>query len=217
MKSIEANAFHGCKKLRTVVFAEGSTLEKIKGASFSDSGLVKITFPNSLKTLGRGAFSGCKNLEQMSFQAGSRLWSVSSECFKDSGLRKTVIPATLIDIGSSIFEGCSDLQIVQLENGFKGNLSGEKIPEQAQMGPLLETLAGETRVWDLRTCKDVVLQEGLDAIGNYWFYGTAVQSVKCADSVREIGMSAFCACKALRSVVFGANSRLERIGELCFA
>lgn len=49
VKSIGMNTFRGCKKLKSVIFAEDSVLEEIKDECFCDSGLAEITFPRSLK------------------------------------------------------------------------------------------------------------------------------------------------------------------------
>lgn len=74
------------------------------------------------------------------------------------------------------------------------NLFGTGISESVKVGPPPETLAGDTKVWDLRNLKQVVIPEGVERIGNHWFYDTDVESVKIPASVTEIGTEAFCNC-----------------------
>ena len=86
------------------------------------------------------------------------------------------------------------------------------MPCTAIICPLPETMAGTVKVWDLRNCKHVTIPEGIERIGNYWFCGSAIESVEIPASVKEICVDAFCECKSLKSVVFAPGSRLEKIG-----
>ena len=63
VKEIEVDAFYNCKKLRYVIFAEGSQLEKIGEGCFSGSGIEEIAFPSTLKEVGENAFQECGNLK----------------------------------------------------------------------------------------------------------------------------------------------------------
>ena len=78
-------------------------------------------------------------------------------------------------------------------------------------------MAGAVCVWDLRRQKDVVVPGGLEKIGNYWFWGSEIESVTVPGSVREIGTEAFCNCKNLGRVVFAEDSVLERVEARCFS
>ena len=46
--------------------------------------------------------------------------------------------------------------------------------------------------------KDVVIPEGIEKIGNHWFWGSGIESVTVPASVREIGPDAFYKCKSLK-------------------
>ena len=65
--------------------------------------------------------------------------------------------------------------------------------------------------------KNVVIPEGTEKIGNHWFWGSGIESVTVAASVREIGADAFCNSKSLRQITFAEGSRLEKIGRSCFS
>ena len=62
----------------------------------------------------------------------------------------------------------------------------------------------------------MVVPDGVERIGNCWFWGSGIESVAIPVSVREIGTEAFCRCERLRSVSFAANSQLEKIGKRAF-
>ena len=72
------------------------------------------------------------------------------------------------------------------------------------------------RAWDLKKLKDVVIPDGVERIGNQWFWGAEVESVKIPASMREIGADAFCGCEKLSEVVFEEGSRLKVIGKGVF-
>ena len=46
--------------------------------------------------------------------------------------------------------------------------------------------------------KDVVIPEGIEKIGNHWFWGSGIESVTVPASVREIETNAFYKCKSLK-------------------
>lgn len=77
-------------------------------------------------------------------------------------------------------------------------------------------MAGNVRVWDLRSCKTVVIPDGTEKIGNYWFYGSMIESVEIPAYVKEIGTETFYNCKNLKRVIFTEGSLLEIIGAGCF-
>lgn len=64
--------------------------------------------------------------------------------------------------------------------------------------------------------KEVVLPDGIKAIGSNWFCGTDIEAVTVPASVEEIGAEAFSYCYSLRRVEFAAGSRLKRIADSCF-
>lgn len=77
-------------------------------------------------------------------------------------------------------------------------------------------MAGNMKVWELRNCKNVVIPEGTEIVGNHWFWGSGIESIIVSASVREIGMETFCNCTTLKRVTFIPGSKLEKIGSGCF-
>ena len=54
--------------------------------------------------------------------------------------------------------------------------------------------------------KVVVIPDGVEKIGNNWFWGSRVENVRIPASVREIGNCAFRNCKKLRQITFSESS-----------
>ena len=71
-----------------------------------------------------------------------------------------------------------------MEDGCEVDLYLAGVPDSTQVGPFLETAVGSVRVWDLRKCKHVVIPEGAERIGNHWFYGCDIKSVRIPASVK---------------------------------
>lgn len=62
------------------------------------------------------------------------------------------------------------------------------------------------KVWDLKELKDVAIPNGVEKIGNHWFWGSDVERVTIPASAREIGAQAFCDCMKLKKITFAENS-----------
>ena len=65
------------------------------------------------------------------------------------------------------------------------------------VGPPLDSTVQGVSVWGLRKLRDVVIPEGTEKIGGYWFWGSRIKSVEIPASVTEIGTCAFHGCKWL--------------------
>ena len=63
VREIEIEAFCQCRRLKKVIFAEGSRLERIGVACFCGSGIEELAFPSALKELGADAFYNCNSLK----------------------------------------------------------------------------------------------------------------------------------------------------------
>ena len=55
---------------------------------------------------------------------------------------------------------------------------------------------------ELRKLKKVVAPDETEYIGNYWFWGSDVESVTLPSDIRKIGVEAFCNCKKLEKLTF---------------
>lgn len=62
----------------------------------------------------------------------------------------------------------------------------------------------------------MTIPDGVERIGNHWFWRAKVESVTIPASVREIGVEAFSRCKRLENVAFEEGSRLKIIRKGAF-
>jgi len=129
----------GCSSLKSVSFAESSSLTSIGEQTFYNcTSLESITLPKSLTTLGAGAFQKCNKLKSVTVPDGSELTTISKNAFigcsaledftfsgscilqqigewafsGDPLLKSFAFPASVTTIGSSAFNGCSGLTSV---------------------------------------------------------------------------------------------------------
>ena len=72
------------------------------------------------------------------------------------------------------------------------------MPDSTRVIPLSTALVGDVSIEDLQQQKAVVIPEGTEKIGSYWFCGSEIESVTVPTSVREIGSGAFYGCKSLK-------------------
>ena len=92
--------------LKTVEFAEGSQLEVIDTLAFYYcKNLEGMTFPATLKTIGRQAFQWAQSLTTVLFEDDSQMETFEDYAFyKCYGLQKVVIPEGVTSIGYAAFD-----------------------------------------------------------------------------------------------------------------
>lgn len=212
LKTLEASTFLGCKELKCVTFREGCRPKEFGLCCFGGTGIEEITVPRSVITIRELAFGGCWALKRILFQSGSELKTIEERCFSRAGIEEIWIPGTVETIGDNAFEGCDSLGTVHVENGCEVNLFGTGISDATKVVLSRETMAWGAPLQRLRELKEVVVPEGTERIGNNWFWGSDVERVTVAASVREIGVHAFRSCKNLKHITFAEGSQLEKIG-----
>lgn len=107
-----------------------------------------------------------------------------------------MLPPSLHEFGCHIFDECNNLRTVWVEGNSIDKLR-LCLKDSVLILPVKDTFIGKQNLWDLRSLRDVLLPEGLDMVGNYWFEGSDIESVLVRASIRDIGMEAFCKCRRL--------------------
>ena len=181
-----------CNNLETVTFSPSSTLEIIGNDAFKQSGILSITIPNTVTTIGRAAFMLCTYLTNITFyptiversiELPSNLYlrdspiysTIEAESFRESGVTSIDIPNTYISIGDSAFLSCDNLESITF-----------------QQVPIMQTF------------------------GNDAFKFTPLTTIDLPDSLEIIGDRAFKSCTNLATVTISLNSSLEIIGSEAF-
>lgn len=82
-------------------------------AFFSNTGLVRITLPDSITQIGKQAFQSCDNLISVSLPSG--LQTIPPSCFEGcQALQSVTLPDSLCEISDYAFRGCTMLGKLQI-------------------------------------------------------------------------------------------------------
>ena len=206
VRSIDGGAFSNCSNLRTVTFAENSSLKKIDtnafdlckslksitipesvtsiGAyAFQGSGLTSITIPAGVKIIANNTFKGCSDLETIIFADDSSLNIIQPDAFNNTGLKSITIPAGVTSIGKSAFYKCSNLETVTFES----------VRNLVSIGEWAFYKTGFT---------SITIPTTVTNIGKSAFEGSKLTSIMIPASVTIIGEKAFNECNSLNTVYY---------------
>jgi hypothetical protein len=92
LKSLSANCFSLCKKLRSV------------------------SIPKSVRVIGEYCFEGCSELMEVSFESPSTIHTIKRSAFSNCVLLTDfIVPASVLTLQFGVFSGCSGLSSVTFE------------------------------------------------------------------------------------------------------
>ena len=194
VKIIEAAAFMGCTKLRSVEFEQESLLTEIQGGYYETHSygafvnclaLETVIIPASLEILGAATFKNCKNLQTVSFEKGSKLSEIGGTWYNGetygygvhgafqscTSLSHIIIPTNCKTIQYAAFYGCSNLSSVEFEKNSK-----------------LESIKGAYYNYNSKGY--------IGAFANC----SKLTSIVLPSNINEIGTHAFYNCKNLSSI-----------------
>ena len=106
---IGASAFWACTSLTEISLCEGIT--EIDNRAFQGTGLVHVTLPDSLTTLGDWVFIRCENL--ISVDCGNGLTEIGTGTFQYCTKLTTVDLGNVKNIHREAFDNCNSLQDVK--------------------------------------------------------------------------------------------------------
>lgn len=196
VKTIPANAFHGCTTLTNVVLPDGVT--SIGGGAFGKcSELVSVNVGKSLKSVRASAFFECDKMQKL---YGVHVSSDNRCIVIDGvlcvaiigGLTKYELPHDVETVGDSVFYNNSTLESLTLSDNV--------------------TAIGNSAFYKCTNLSNVALSDNVKIIGDSAFYGCAkLQSMPFGNNVEQIGERAFYSCKLLNNIVIPET--LTKIGD----
>jgi len=112
VKTIESDAFSGCRKMTSIILP--STVTKIGDYAFFDcSGLTSFNVPASVTRIGASTFERCIKLNNITLRDG--LTSIGGNAFAYcSSLKNISLPETLITLGKETFLNCTALSQIYI-------------------------------------------------------------------------------------------------------
>ena len=214
--SIGWKAFSGCSGLISVTIPNSVT--SIGESAFENSGLTNITMPNSVTSIGESVFQGSKSL--MSITIPNSVTSIGRSAFRGcSALTSVTIPNSVTSIVESAFYDCTGLTSVTIPN------SVTSIGSEAFEGcsgltsvtiPNSVTSIGSKAFRGCSGLPSITIPNSVTFIGWQAFSGcSGLTSVTIPNSVTEIGTNAFENCSSLESMTIGTG--VLSIGSSIFA
>lgn len=203
VKKIHARAFLGAEGLTELTFAEGSALVEIGDEAFKRcKGLVSVTLPQNVATLGAAAFAQCTSLESLT------------------------LSAALVEFEGAMIEGCSAIKSINIEgtnpnlysdngvlyNGSKTTLLYYPANREGESYTVLtSTVRIEANAFaNNKLLTAVTLPEGLVEIGaNAFSMCAELVTVNIPGTVTLIDDWGFSNCYKLANITFGdGNDKL---------
>lgn len=128
---VPANLFTGCKNLKKVTLASGTT--GIEPMAFQNSGVSEIAFPASLTYVGDMAFQNTALAGKIELPAA--LTRIGSQAFAaNSGITEVVIPASVKNIGNGAFmrdENLAKFTVDAASEYFAADATGSYVTDKA--------------------------------------------------------------------------------------
>lgn len=145
-------------------------VNEISPEAFTDSKILCVIIPETIKIIGRYAFSGTQHLTTVDFPGNSL--RIMEHAFQSSGLNHLRIPDEVYYVGEGAFSNCNKLVSVSIGSGVQSIGSGD-----FSWCSALEKLH---------------LSYGLRKVGDMAFYScTSLKSVELPDSVTSVGKGVF--------------------------
>lgn len=92
--SIHSYAFDNCSGVTKIILPD--SIKTIESFAFFSCGMLEISIPASVSTIGASAFYGCKALKKLTLPEG--LKTISRQLFTYSGVQAVYIPASVTSI-----------------------------------------------------------------------------------------------------------------------
>ena len=206
LEKIGEAAFQGCYALRNIEFPEG--LKTIGKWAFSGAMLEEIHLPQSVREIGAFAFYGAAVAE---LELNCPITSIPAFAFGGCNLlTKLVIPDTVTNIANYAFSECRNLKDLTIPCSAKidyFSFNECKSLETITLSKGMGRMQDFTRFIDkekmhyiytpqYNSCeqlklKHVVIEDGVDYIGDYSFSNLLISKVSFKGTVRQFGSRCF--------------------------
>ena len=197
VKEIGDCAFGECIELKSVIFENGSKLEKISVGMFGGCiNLKDIVLSYNIKSIDDNAFSGCS---LTSITIPSSVTSIGFAAFAVcTNLTSITIGSGVTSIGSNAFESCISITSITI--------------------PSSVTIVGSYAFSSCTNLTSIIISDSVKSIGNSAFgYCTSLTSITIPSSVTSICLDSFYNCTSLTDITVEiANTAYKSIDGVLF-
>lgn len=180
---IGSNAFRLCSALKNYTIPY--TVERIASYAYANTGIVSITIPENVLSIGNSAFNHCSSLKSVNMS--ETVESIGSSAFYAcSSLESFSVPAGVTRINSSTFAYCTSLKSFSMWENV--NYIGEQAFSHCTSLPRI-------------TISSDVVEIGASAFEKC----TALKSLSIPRTVKTVGAKAAKDCTALERVTFAGE------------
>ena len=162
-------------------------LTSIPDNRFSDTDIVSITIPSSVKTIGEFAFSN-SSLEKVTFSPGSQLKEIGKSAFAGTAVENIEFPDALETIMENAFRECLRLESIEFK-GDKLEIGSEAFRYCKNLTDV-DIVASSLSIGDgafrNTALQEIDLPEGTTEIGHYAFANTKLTSITIPSTVTKI-------------------------------
>ena len=224
VKSIGSSAFYGCSGLTGELVIPNSVTSIGVEAFAGCSGLTSVTIPNSVTSIGDYAFRYCTGLTSINIP--NSVTSIGGNTFQGchSGLTSVEAPAGFFDIPEGSWPSCTKILNHVTVNG--GELTENallfinrsyKTLQTLEVSDVTNTEFADEAFKGYYNLTELKLPADLQKVSYMMVAGCInLQSIDIPASVEEIDQRAFEDCRSIKTITFGENPSLIRIGNWAF-
>ncbi len=183
-----------------------------RGAFLDCCALENVFLPKSVCVIEPLAFAGCTNLKKVEKPQGSI--TITDQCFAGcTNLTELVLPPYVHFAGDHVFAGVERIQIATMPADAITYIPNDRMTSVIiNGGSEIPNHAFENCVY----LKSIDLSgSNIVSIGQFAFYGCALESIVIPEGVTRIHTGAFMGCKSLKRVVLA--STIQNIMQLAFS
>lgn len=241
IRTIGANAFHGCTELEKV-----NGLEKVKEFgeyAFAKTKLKSADLSGAQGFLGEGLFNGCTSLKKVAL--GEKVTDIGAYAFSGCSALSKIDTSKVKSFGEFSFYKCTALKKASFANAvrfwsdaFNGSgLTSVKIPKTVttldpncfsycmslkkvvlnfgkEMSYGIRSLRTDCQCWTFAGCrnlKNVTIGKNVSELGYKMFADTGIESITIPANTKCIDETTFADCKNLKDVYF-LGDRYDELG-----
>ena len=184
----------------------GKDVTVIGENAFEGNNLCSVKMPNSVTVIEKVAFRTCVELKEVFLSQNLKVIEGGSfiSCYSLSSID---FPETLESIGEVAFEDCKSLNQIALPKGLNklGKRAFANCEALKHINIPAQIAVCEREAFVYSGLETIVIEDGVEVIGEGAFAGTQIKELVLPNSVKKISNSAFCACYQLKRVTLNAG------------